>query len=172
MPCSTNSLDVAEKIGRQTWFQFQGGFQFAHGQSGVQPTVENLPRDRHGSGGFCGGFVDFLVAKCKRKIRRKNPPENPPAENKKSARARPPRNPPARPKNPPQNLPTNPSVKPPSTRPVFSIEKDRSSRRHQSMDSGLWLPSWHGRGSHVAAVPQLLLVGWTRFVAHPSKQHF
>ena len=30
--------------------------EFAHGRSGVQPTVENLPEDRHGSGGFCGGF--------------------------------------------------------------------------------------------------------------------
>ena len=108
--------------------------EFAHGRSGVQPTVENLPKDCHGSGGFCGGFLRwiFLVAK----IRRKNPPENPPAENKKSAGARPPRNPPARPRNPPQNLPTNPPVKPPSTRWVFSIEKDCSWSRLQSMDFG------------------------------------
>ena len=63
--------------------------EFAHGWSGVQPTVENLPKDRHGSGGFCSGIfaVDFLVAKCKRKIHRKNLPENPPAENEKSAGA-------------------------------------------------------------------------------------
>ena len=26
--------------------------EFAHGQLGVQPTVENRPKDRHGSGGF------------------------------------------------------------------------------------------------------------------------
>ena len=26
--------------------------EFAHGRSGAQPTVENLPKDRHGSGGF------------------------------------------------------------------------------------------------------------------------
>ena len=31
--------------------------EFAHGRFGVQPTVENLPKDRHGSGGFCGGFL-------------------------------------------------------------------------------------------------------------------
>ena len=137
LPCSRNSLDVA-KNGQTNLVPISGrvpvlNLEISHGQSGVQPTVENLPKDRHGSDGFCGGF---LVAKYKRKIRRKNPPENPPAENTKSAGARPPRNPPARPKNLPQNLSTNPPVKPPSTRPVFSIEKDRSWRRHQSMDSG------------------------------------
>ena len=108
--------------------------EFAHGRSGVQPTVENLPMEVVDFAvDFCGGFFG---RKIQRKIRRKNPPENPPAENKKSAGARPPRNPPARPKNPPQNLPTNPPVKPPSTRRVFSIEKDCSWRRLQSMDSG------------------------------------
>ena len=34
--------------------------EFGHGRPGVQPTVENRPKDRHGSGGFfcgfCGGF--------------------------------------------------------------------------------------------------------------------
>ena len=113
--------------------------EFAHGRSGVQPTVENLPKDRHGSGGFLRWIfaVDFLVAKCKRKIRRKNPPENPPAENKKSAGARPP---------PPKSAsqaqksaakPTNKSAcQTPSTRRVFSIEKDCSWRRLQSMAFG------------------------------------
>ena len=58
---------------------------FAHGRSGFQPTVENLPEGCHESGGFFGGFLHWisLVTKCKRKIRRKNPPENPTAENKK-----------------------------------------------------------------------------------------
>ena len=98
-------------MGRQTWFQFQGGFQ-------------------------CWTWNLLIFG---RKIHKKNPPkyppENPPAENKKSAGARPPENPPARPQNQPQNLPTNPHVKPPSTRRVFSIDKDCSWRRLQSVDS-------------------------------------
>ena len=57
--------------------------EFAHGRSGVQPTVENLPKDRHGS----GGFLRWIFG-CK--MQKKNPPENPPAETKKSAGARPP----------------------------------------------------------------------------------
>ena len=77
----------------------------------------------------------FLVAKYKRKIRRKNPPENPPAENKKSAGARPPQNPPARPKI---HRKTYQQIRLSTSKytPGFSIEKDWSWRRLQSMDSG------------------------------------
>ena len=115
------------------------GIPFVHSRSGVQPTVEDLPKDRHGSGGFCGGFLRwiFLVAKCKRKIRRKNPPENPPAENKKSAGTRPP------PKSASQAEKsaakrTNESACPTSkcTAGFLLIEKDCSWRCLQSMDSG------------------------------------
>ena len=126
---------------------------FAHGRSGVQPTVENPPKDCHGSGGFCGGFLRWMFwsqnpkEKSAEKIRQKSA-----AENKKSTGARPPRNPPARPKNPAQNLPTNPPVKPPSTRPFFFFDCEGSlleaSSEHGFWDT-LWLPSGHGRGSHV-----------------------
>ena len=88
--------------------------EFAHGRSGFQPTVENLPKEKS-------------AEKIHRKIRQSK---------QKTAGTRPPRNPPAKPKNLPQNLPTNPPVKPPSTRRVFSIEKVCSWRRLQSMDSG------------------------------------
>ena len=55
--------------------------EFAHGRPGVQPTVENLPKDRRGSRGFCGGFLRWILHK--RNICRKDPSENLPAENKK-----------------------------------------------------------------------------------------
>ena len=112
--------------------------EFAHGQSGVQPTVENLPKDCHGSGGFCGGFLRWIFwsQNTKEKSANKNPPEirqpktkNPPAHVPPDIRQ-------PGPKTPPQHLPTNPPVKPPSTRRVFSIEKDRSWRRLQSILSG------------------------------------
>ena len=68
--------------------------EFAHGRSGFQPTAENLPKGRHGSGGFLRWIfaVKFWSQNTKEisaeKIRR---PKS------KSAGARPPRNPPARP---------------------------------------------------------------------------
>ena len=44
--------------------------EFAHSLSGVQPTAENLPKDRHGSGGFCGGVLRWLFGrKMQKKIR-------------------------------------------------------------------------------------------------------
>ena len=144
----------------------------AHGRSGVQPTVENLPKDRHASGGFCGGF---LVAKYKKEKSQKKPLENPPAETKQTAGARPPRNPPARPKNPPQNLPTNPPVKPPSTRRVFSIENDGSWRRLPSMDSGTLFGCLLGmvEAPMLKCTCNLSVAGWTRwFAVHPSRQNF
>ena len=65
--------------------------EFAHGRSGFQRTVENLPKGRHGSDGF---FEIFAVEFC-HKMQKENPPkkstENPPAETK---------NPPAH--NPPE----------------------------------------------------------------------
>ena len=50
--------------------------EFAHFRSGVQPTVENLPKDCHGSAGFCGvcgGLfaVDIFGRKMQKKNRRK-----------------------------------------------------------------------------------------------------
>ena len=171
-------------MGRQTWFQFQGGFQcwtwnlltaglgFSLRWKMCQKTameVVDFAVD------FCAGV--FLVAKYKRKIRRKSPPENPPAENKKSAGARPPEIRTARPKNPPQNLPTNPSVKPPSTRRGFFRLKRIALGDvfrawilgHSLAAFWAWsrLPCWHA-----PAIPQLLLVGCTRFAAHPSRHHF
>ena len=111
--------------------------EFAHGLFKVQPTVENLPKTAMEvvdfAVDFCGGFFG-------RKMQKKNPPKKSAgksASRKQKIRRRtnpPPPNPPARPKDPPQNLPTNPSVKPPSTRRVFSIEKDCSWRRLQSTD--------------------------------------
>ena len=81
----------------------------------------NLPKGRHGSGGFIGGFLQWiLVTKCKKKIPpRKSTGKSASRKQKIRRRTTPPRNPPARPKNPLRNLPTNPPVKPPNTRPVF-----------------------------------------------------
>ena len=79
-------LRRGKKIGQTNLIPISGrvpvlNLEFAHGWSGFQPTVENLPRGRHGSGGFsvdfCGGFFG-------RKMQTKNPPKNPPAENKKN----------------------------------------------------------------------------------------
>ena len=77
------------KNGRTNLIRISGrvpvlNLEFAHGRSRFQPTVENLPKGRHGSGGFCGGFFDH-------KIQKKNPPENPLAENKNFAGAQPPK---------------------------------------------------------------------------------
>ena len=60
--------------------------EFVHSRSGVQPTVENLPKGRHGSGGFCGGFFwsqnakEKSAEKIRRKIRQPKT-KNPPAHN-------------------------------------------------------------------------------------------
>ena len=134
--------------GKKKWADRPGGtnfreavlnLEFAHGRSGVQPMVENLPKDCHGSGGFYGVFLRwmFLVAKYERKIRRKNPPaENPPAENKKSAGAQPPE---IRQPGPKIRRKTYQQIRLSNlqnTRRVFLTEKDCSWRRLQSMDSG------------------------------------
>ena len=85
-------LDVAENNGQTNLVPISGGvpvlnLEFAHGRSGVQPTVEKYLKDLHRSGGFCGGFLRwiFFVAKYKRKIRQKirqpktkNPPAHDP----------------------------------------------------------------------------------------------
>ena len=108
--------------------------EFAHGRSGFQPTVENLPKGRHGSGEIFGGFfaVDCLVTKYKQKSAGKSA-----SEKQKICQCKtPPRNPSVTPKNPPQNPPTNPPVKPPSTCRLLSIEQACSWRRLQSIDSG------------------------------------
>ena len=53
--------------------------EFAHGRSGVQPTVENLPKDCHGSGGFLRCFLlQNAKEKSAEKIREPNT-KNPPA---------------------------------------------------------------------------------------------
>ena len=145
--------------------------EFAHGRSEVQPTVENLPKDRHGSGGFLRW--NFWSQKCKRKnprkkIRRKirhpktkNPPAHDPPEIRSSAR----------PTNPLQTYQqirlSNLQVQ----AGFLSIEKDCSWRRLQSMDSGTLFGCLLGM-VEAPMLTQLLLVGWTRFAAHPSKQHF
>ena len=109
--------------------------EFAHGRSGVQPIVENLPKNRHGSGGFCGGLFRwiFWVAKYQRKIRRKNPPE------KKT------KNPQAH--DPPEIRQPRQKIRRKTYQQIrlsnlqvhagfFSIDKDCSWRHLQSMDSG------------------------------------
>ena len=87
--------------------------EFAHGRSGFWPTVENLPKGRHASGGFCGTCFGH---KCQtnKKNPRENPLENLPAEKRTT-----PRNLPSRPKNLSQNLPTNPPVKSLNARRAF-----------------------------------------------------
>ena len=54
------------------------------GPSKCQPTVENLPKARHGSGGFFGGFLQWIFGHKmqKKSPPKKKPPENPPAETK------------------------------------------------------------------------------------------
>ena len=103
----------------------------------VQPTVENLRKDRHGSGGFCGGFLRWIFwSQPTKEKSAKKTAGNPPAEDKKSAGARPPRNPPARPKI---RRKTYQQIRLSNLQVhtgFFLIEKDWSRRRLQSMDSG------------------------------------
>ena len=119
--------------------------QFAQGRPGFQPTVENLSKGRHGSGGFFGGF-------WVRKMQKKNPPKN-------SGKIRQPKT-----KNPlahdrPKIHQPGPTthrktyqqipIKPPNTRWFFDLE---GSLLEVSSEHGRWdtlcLPSGHGRGSH------------------------
>ena len=75
--------------------------EFAHDCSGFQPTVENLPKGRHGSGGFFGGLLQwFFGNKMQKKIRWHATPPKSTSQGQKSA---------AKPTN------KNPPVKPPST---------------------------------------------------------
>ena len=120
------------KKGQTNLFPISGrvpvlNLEFAHCRSGFQPMVENLPKGRHGSGGFLGERWICLVttktfagrsASQKQKIRW-----------------------PPTPKNPPQNLPACQTCKWDWALQVhaglFSIEKKVFSwRRLQSMDSG------------------------------------
>ena len=78
MLCSRSSSDAAKN--RQTKLIPISGrvpllnLEFAHGRSGFQPTVENLPKGHHGSGGFLGGFCDgFFVGKSASQNQKKNP---------------------------------------------------------------------------------------------------
>ena len=146
--------------------------EFGHGRSGVQPMVENLPKDRHGSGGFRGGFF----RKMQKKNRRKNPPENPPAENKKSTGTRPPTKSASQAQQSAAK-PTNKSACQTSKcTPVFRLRRIALGGVFRAWILGrslaaLW--AWSRLPcSNALAIPQLLLVGWTRFAAHPSRQHF
>ena len=49
--------------------------EFAHGRSGFQPTVENLPKYHHGSGGFFGGFWRWIVLVANSRVQKQNPPK-------------------------------------------------------------------------------------------------
>ena len=143
MPCSRNSSDVAKKNGQTNLVSISGrvpvlNLEFAHCRSGVQPTVENQPKDCHGSGRFCGGFLRwiFLVARYKRKI----------AKNiRRKIRQPKTKNPPAH--GPPKIRQPNPKIRRKTYQQIrlsnlqvhaqfFSIKKDRSWRRLQSMDFG------------------------------------
>ena len=138
--------------------------EFAHGRSGVQPVVENLPKDRHGNGGFCGGFLQliFLVAKYKRK--KKNPPKKS-ASRKQKIRRRPP---------PPEIRQPGPKIRRKTYQQIrlsnlqqvhagfFRLRRialGGASSEHGFWDT-LWLPSGHGRGSHVEMHLQSLSCCW------------
>ena len=137
--------------------------EFAHGRSGVQPTVENLPKDRHGSGGFCGGFLRWIFwsqnakeksakksagksASRKQKIRRRTTPPKSASQAQKSAAK-----------------PTNKSACQTSKyTPGFfdgEVLLSEASSEHGFWDT-LWLPSGHGRGSHVEMHLQSLSCCW------------
>ena len=143
MPCSRNSLDVAKEWADKPGSDFREG-------SSAQLGICSRPDWGSTYGGKYAKrppwkwwilwwifAVDFLVAKYKRKIRRKNQPENPPAENKNIRRRTTP------PKSASQTQksaakPANKSTCQTSkyTPGFFSIEKDYSCTRLQSMDSG------------------------------------
>ena len=130
--------------------------------------MENLPKDRHGSGGFSGGLLRWIfwsqnteeksAEKIRQKIRHPKT-KNPPAHD-------PPRNPPARPKNPPQNLPTNPPVNLQVHAGFFRLRRlvlggvFRAWILGNSLAAEVWLPSGHGQGSHVEMHLQSLSCCW------------
>ena len=113
---------------------------------------KKLPKDRHGSGGFFGGFLRWIFwsQNAKEKSAEKNPPENPPAENKKSAGARPPRNPPAGPKI---RRKTCQQIRLSNFQVHAELFRFRRSLLEASSEHGfwesLWLPSGHGQGPHI-----------------------
>ena len=167
LPCCRSSLDVARKLGRQTWFQCQGGFQcwtwnFLTAGLGFSLLWKIFQKTAMEvvdfSVNFCSGF---LVAKCKRKIGWKNPPENRQPKTK---------NPPAH--DPPQiRQPAQKSAAKPTNKSACQTSKytpgffDRAgwlleaSSEHGFWDT-LWLPSGHGQGSHVEMHLQSLSCCW------------
>ena len=112
--------------------------EFAHGQSGFQPTVENLPDGRHRSGGFFGGFLRWIFG---RKMQKKNPPKE--SAGKSASRKRKIR----RCMAPPKICQPGPKIRRKTYKQIrlsnlqvharfFSIENACSWKRLQSMDSG------------------------------------
>ena len=127
-----------------------------------QPTLENLPKGRHGSGGFFVGFLRFVVttkksarksASQKQKIRRRpTPPKSTSQAQNSSAK------------------PTKKSVcQPPSQTGCFKCAPGffdceeglllKASSGHRFWDT-LWRPSGHGRDSHAEMHLQSLCCCW------------
>ena len=144
-------------------------------RSGLQPTVENLPKGRHGSGGLFGGFLQWIFwsQNAKENLPKKST-GNPPAENKKeSAGARPPQirqpGPKIRHKTYKQSCLSSLQVH----AGFFDWEGLllEAFSEHGFRDT-LWLPWSRLPCWNAPAIPQLLLVGVTRFAVRPSRQYF
>ena len=171
-------------MGRQTWFQFQGRFQcwtwnlltagprFSLLWKICQKTameVVDFAVD------FCGGFLwsqntkEKSAEKIRRKIRQ--------LKTKKSAGARP----------PPEIRQPGPKIRHRTYQQIrlSNLQVQAGFFRLRKIALGGVFRAWilgHSLAAFWAwsrllcwnalAIPQLLLVGWTRFAAHPSRQHF
>ena len=137
--------------------------EFAHSGSGFQPMVENLPKGRHGSGGFFGGFLQWIFwsQNAKEKSAKKSAAKSASRKQKVRRRTTPPKSTSQAQKS--TAKPTSKSICQTSryTPGFFRLRRLALGgvSEHGFWDT-LWLPSWHGRGSQAEMHLQSLSCCW------------
>ena len=166
LPCSRRPW-TCQKSGQTNLLPIISGrvpvldFEFAHGQSGFQPTVENLPKKA------AMEVVDFFVefgGGFFQNAHEKSADKNPPAKNKNPPAHNPPPPPKIRQPGPKIRRKTYQQIRPSNLQVHARLFQLRRLARGGVFRAWILLFG--------CLLPQVLLVGRTRFAAHPSMQRF